>query len=69
VSYASSETGGDTFSSSSCSFWLGSDDQTVAPGKAWLSFSCDEVGSEGNVCQIFEGYLAVENCTGTVVED
>jgi hypothetical protein len=69
LSYASSDTGGDTYSSSSCNFWLGSDDQTVAAGKVWLSFQCDAVGSEGNTCEIFEGYLAVENCTGTIVED
>jgi hypothetical protein len=69
LSYASSDTGGDTYSSSACSFWLGSEDQTVAPGKVWLSFSCAAVASEGNTCEIFEGYLAVENCTGTIVED
>jgi hypothetical protein len=68
-SYASTDTGGDTFSSSTCSFWFGSEDQTIAPGKVWLRFSCDSVTSEGNSCSISEGYLAVENCIGTVVED
>ncbi len=69
LSYASSDTGGDIFSSNACKFWLNSEDQKVAAGAVWLTFACPAVTSEGNACEIAKSYLAVENCTGAVTEE
>lgn len=69
VSYASVDTGGDIFSSNACLFWLNSDDQEVSAGAVWLTFACPTISSEGNVCELAESHLAVENCTGAAAEE
>lgn len=69
LSYASSDTGGDVFTSTTCKFWLNSEDQEVSAGAVWLTFACPAVTSEGNACEVAKSYLAVENCTGAVAEE
>ena len=73
VSYASSQTAGDVFSSQGgtpCRFWVDTEaGQYVKAGEAWLTFECPEIDSEANVCKISTSYVAVRNCLGATNED
>jgi hypothetical protein len=70
VSYVSSDTGGDVYSAgSTCKFWVNPDSQYIRAGSAWVSFVCPEIGNEGSVCSIENGFLNVKNCDGAVEED
>jgi len=69
VSYVSSDTAGDVYSSNACKFWVNPDSQYVRAGSAWVSFVCDEIGNEGSVCAVDKGFLNIKNCDGAVEED
>ena len=69
VSYASSDTGGDTYASSSCLFWVNPDSQAISAGAAWVSFVCDAVTNEGDSCSIDKGFISVKNCSGAGEEE
>jgi hypothetical protein len=70
MNYISAETGGQLYSSQTpCQFWIVPDAQFVRAGEAWLTFSCDEIENEGDVCKIAESHVAIRNCVGAVNED
>ena len=69
LSYASVDTGGELYSANNCLFWFNSEDQGAVGGQAWMTFKCAGVESEGKVCEIFQGFVSVENCDGAVTEE
>jgi hypothetical protein len=67
ASFASANTSGTTFSNpgdTPCDFWFeGGTNQTVASGKIWASFACDEVQDNSqHTCALTQGVLVFENC-------
>lgn len=67
VKYASSETGGNPFSTpqgGECSFWIDTEKgQYIKAGEAWFSFDCATVIKGSESCSV-SGYVALKNCTG-----
>jgi hypothetical protein len=67
VTFSSGETV-NTYASTACEFWFnGAQAQTseLAPGKAWLSFECPQIVSNGyepSTCTINESYAAFDYC-------
>jgi hypothetical protein len=61
VSYGGPDTEGVPFSSASCAFWL-EGPESIAAGKAWLSFACPAVTHGENTCAIDSGVVLLENC-------
>ncbi|MBL9024961.1 MAG: hypothetical protein JNL21_22380 [Myxococcales bacterium] len=67
VKYASSETGGNPYSTpqgQECKFWVDTEQgQYIKAGEAWFSFDCGAVISGSESCSV-SGYVALKNCTG-----
>lgn len=70
ISYVSTDTGGDLYTSSACKFWIEPNNaQYAKAGEAWLSFTCDAVTNEANTCKLINGYVAIKKCDGAVNEE
>ncbi len=69
VSYLSPKTA-TTYAGGSCDFFFINKPETVAAGKIWVAFTCDEItaGSAMSTCAIVEGYALFESCLTTIEE-
>lgn len=67
VKYASSDTGGNPFSTpqgQECTFWVDTEQgQYIEAGGAWFSFNCATVINGQESCGV-NGFVALKNCTG-----
>lgn len=68
VAFSSFITGEPFSSNQPCNFFIApagpsGKGQGVAPGTAWLSFSCPSLVESNNTCALAESYFIVENCT------
>lgn len=45
-----------------CNFYFEGGKETVASGRAWLSFECDALTSGMSTCPLKQGYVILENC-------
>ncbi|HVY48629.1 MAG TPA: hypothetical protein VHB21_22230 [Minicystis sp.] len=65
ASFASPNTSGIAYASPAdkpCDFWF-EGSQTVASGKIWASFSCDDVSDGMHDCALPTGVIVFENCS------
>jgi hypothetical protein len=61
LNYSSSETGGSSFSSKSCTFFF-REQEGVAAGRFWADFRCDNFVGGPSTCAVNFGTVALENC-------
>jgi hypothetical protein len=67
VAYLSPKTAA-TYTGANCDFYFADPVETVASGKIWVAFSCDDISdtSAMSTCAIVQGYAIFESClTGT----
>jgi hypothetical protein len=51
------------FTQTDCIFYFGTNVQSVAAGKVFVTFECDKIAAAtDNVCEIKPGYMAFDNC-------